>query len=151
MAEEILRRDNCGTCRFWDYEELSGEDRNYGMCRRRSPVLVLNQIDPEINKSEPSRCDEACWPISRSYDWCGDWKDGTLKTDIPLNQKYPAFLDTLSARLRGVLGKNKITSFDLLYEIKSPYYLNGCGYSCGKELIDKMRSFSMTIPIEWNM
>jgi hypothetical protein len=74
-----------------------------------------------------------------------------LKTDIPLNQKYPAFLDTLSARLRGVLGKNKITSFDLLYEIKSPYYLNGFGYSCGKELIDKMRSFSMTIPIEWNM
>ena len=54
----------CNKCLYWD-----GMNGDVGDCRRRSPVMVLDGTWPR-----------ATWPISKSHDWCGEWR-GSVDTE----------------------------------------------------------------------
>jgi hypothetical protein len=48
----------CNECRFWEKQEV---DNSLGYCRRYAPRP--SSSTPFIS-----------WPITRSYDWCGEYE-----------------------------------------------------------------------------
>lgn len=63
----------CGNCEFWYDVMTDQEGFQQGECRRRAPLARLLNIK---NSSELDEYAEkaAFWPMTQSYDWCGDWE-----------------------------------------------------------------------------
>ncbi|WP_180287377.1 hypothetical protein [Puniceibacterium antarcticum] len=51
----------CSGCFFWDTGSFTGA----GYCRRNPPSVELNQTGTVT--------DSAVWPVTKSYDWCGEY------------------------------------------------------------------------------
>jgi hypothetical protein len=82
----------CASCEFWDpIDDPVLGDRlemaialgdppvpfavDYeGSCKRRAPVKMLCDIDPENCPG----CASAVWPTTRWRDWCGEYSQGRL-------------------------------------------------------------------------
>lgn len=59
----------CETCK-WFMPPLPGDRESVtGECRRYPPSFL-----PNANNGSP-------WPLTRTYEWCGEWKDRTEPID----------------------------------------------------------------------
>ena len=85
-----FRGKNCGVCEFWwDVENITEEGGvPLGSCRRHAPQLVVGlaehlfrshaampgQEDCPIGELEFEHAADAIWPVTRYWDWCGEFQ-----------------------------------------------------------------------------
>ncbi len=82
------RLEQCDKCKSWDSTEFPPEEGrvDMGYCRHHSPSLVYGISEPLFranccvppHQSYPESCaydtaSEAVWPITRDWDWCGEF------------------------------------------------------------------------------
>jgi len=68
----------CKGCNFWSsYGEVS-KGLEYGTCQRRAPQPRYSSANPEVGSNE------AWWPDTNEFDWCGDWAPFRLDADDAL-------------------------------------------------------------------
>jgi hypothetical protein len=76
------RKERCATCRFWDVSEQDNPVAgrvDLGECQRFPPSIVLAQTPIMLQAEEyPEEAKEnasyAVWPVTRDWDWCGEWQ-----------------------------------------------------------------------------
>lgn len=59
---------NCESCKYFD---KFAEHDDKGCCRRYSPRLTVEMVDPKSEYINPFR---AAWPEVEIDDWCGEYE-----------------------------------------------------------------------------
>jgi len=91
----------CEDCKWWDFQcpkEQPGSVYDSGWCRRNAP-LASNV------KGEPHHADNAVnaiWPWTDSVDWCGEFREKSIKEHEELTKKPIEYLE-FSARTENAL------------------------------------------------
>ena len=66
----------CRSCEFWEFHSDKDQDKA-GICRRHPPVPVTGRNEDD-DKHELAF---VTWPLTKPYDWCGEWKHDNLPKD----------------------------------------------------------------------
>lgn len=159
-----MENPSCKTCRF--FKPITDD---IGQCRRNPPShnlpLILGDMLDAIEEVKADAEDDdyaeemayfiaaqgvdetnlATWPkVDLGYDpWCGEYQP-----TAPLQPNRPDFTEfarSLSVRLRKILMREKVDSWDKLFASK-PFNWRNFGMTCRVELLESIESANIQKP-----